>query len=836
MKTYILFISLLISTTYTFAQTKVQGALKDENNQPIPFADVYFTNSSVGTTSDMDGNFTLESENDYPELTISFIGYESRVISLLEKKTMGIQIVLKEEPTSLDEVYIVGKPKKRLSKKENPAYRILKKIWENKKRNGVKLANSYQYDKYTTVELGFDNMDSTFVKKSLKEDYNAIASKMKINTDNGTYYLPIQLTETTEKVYGDNRLKKERIDIVGQRKVGIEQQGKILERVAGVFKEINIYENDIAILNKNFVSPISTEGFGTYDYVLSDSTTVENKKYYTIYFFPRQDGDFAFQGSMTIADENFSIVDIEMKTLKQMNLNFVRSFEFKKTFSIKNDSIYIPQKNEYKGDFTLLTKGEEEKGIFVNKNETFSNYEFDTIKEPSFYDEVIEQTKVDQFKKNDRYWKKNQTEDIAEVYAVVDKVKDSKKVNGVTNKIYILSDGYINITDGLQIGSIWATTARNDVEGYRARMGFRTFKTYNDRLRLEGFLAYGFTDKKLKYGLEARYLLSNNPRTTLSAAYLNDNEQMGLITFNGTHLIPEADKGSKALFGRGSNFFLSRIQKSMLRFDWEAKKNLHFGITTSHNKIESAAPDLFSLEYLDKISNTIQSKTTDVTTDLYLSFTPGREVSGYGVDEKVGIKSHPSLLLNYRRGYKNLLGGDFNYNRIQLIYNHPISLGKFGIFDATLGAGKTFEAVPLSLLTAVSSNQTYFLVPNTFALLDYYDFVADTYFEGHFEHHFNGLLLNRIPLLKELKLRSLLTFRGVYGTISDQSKDINRSSIIYTAPSAKPYYEYGFGFENIGIGNIRPFRVDFIWRNDFQNFNGSVNPKFGIRVGIKTVF
>ena len=91
-------------------------------------------------------------------------------------------------------------------------------------------------------------------------------------------------------------------------------------------------------------------------------------------------------------------------------------------------------------------------------------------------------------------------------------------------------------------------------------------------------------------------------------------------------------------------------------------------------------------------------------------------------------------------------------------------------------------------------------------------------------------------MLKELKLRSLLTFRGVYGTISDQSKDINRSSIIYTAPSAKPYYEYGFGFENIGIGNVRPFRVDFIWRSDFQNFNGPVNPKFGIRVGIKTIF
>jgi len=170
------------------------------------------------------------------------------------------------------------------------------------------------------------------------------------------------------------------------------------------------------------------------------------------------------------------------------------------------------------------------------------------------------------------------------------------------------------------------------------------------------------------------------------------------------------------------------------------------------------------------------------------------------------------------------------------VYNYPISLGKVGVLNTTFGAGKTFEATPLSILTAVSSNQTYFLVPNTFALLDYYEFVADTYIESHIEHHFNGFILNRIPLLKKLKLRSLLTFRGVLGNISNKSKNINRSSIIYVAPSKKPYYEYGFGFENIGIGNVRPFRLDFIWRSNFKNFNGPINPKFGIRIGIKTLF
>jgi hypothetical protein len=273
----------------------------------------------------------------------------------------------------------------------------------------------------------------------------------------------------------------------------------------------------------------------------------------------------------------------------------------------------------------------------------------------------------------------------------------------------------------------------------------------------------------------------------------------------------------------------------MFRLDSEFLKNLHIGITFNHNIINSAAPELFSMNYFDKYTSQIKSETKDVNTDLYLTYTPGMDVTGFGVDKKEGIKLHSTFMFNYKRGYKNILGGDFNYNRIQILYNNPISLGKFGVFNATIGAGKTFEPTPLSILTAVSSNQTYFLLPNTFALLNYYDFVADTYLEGHFEHHFNGLIMNRIPLIKKLKLRSLLTFRGVYGTISNGSKEINRSSINYAAPT-KPYFEYGFGFENIGMGNLRPFRLDFIWRSKFQNSNGLNNPMFGIRIGINTTF
>ena len=823
-------------TNLAISQTSVSGIVVDSNKNPIPFADVTFVGSTKGTITNELGAFELASNQNYNLLDISFIGYKSKKIVLKNKITLKLIVTLKEESTSLNEIDIVTKPKKRLPKKENPAYKILTKIWQHRHSNGLKMLDHYQFQKFTTIELGLNNIDSSFLKKALKNDYNSIKLKIKQNQENKSFYIPVELLEKNETFYGDKSINKEKTQIEAEREIGVKQTGKILDRVATTFQDIDIYQNNIQILNKNFVSPLSAEGFGTYEYVLNDSTLINNKKYYTIYFFPREKGDVAFQGNFTVADKSFAIIQIDMKTLKSMNFNFVKNFEFKKTFTLMNDSLYIPDSNTYKGTFSLLTKSDNEKGIYVIKTEKFSNYNFSIKKSLSFFNKKQIQITSDQFNKNDTYWNEKQNEHTANTYDVVNKVKNNNSITNITTAIYILSDGYVNIFKGLQIGSLWSTTASNDIEGTRIQLGFRTYISDDDRFQLGGFGAYAFKDKKYKFGLEARYLLTRNHRSIISAAYLDDTDQMGLIHFNGNHLIAKTENGTKALFNRGSNYFLSKVKKAMVRYDWEPTKNLHIGLIASKNVIKSADSTKFSINYLDINSGKVKSTTTDVATDLYMSYTPGKETLGYGVDQKTGTKLHQTILFNYRKGYKNILGGNFNYNRIQVLYNYPISLGKYGIFDATVDAGKTFEATPLSILTAVSANQTYFLVPNTFALLDYYDFVADSYIEGHFEHHFNGLILNRIPLINKLKLRSVVTFRGVYGTISAQSKSINKSSIIYVAPSSKPYYEYGFGFENIGFGNIRPFRVDFIWRNNFVNYNGPVNPKFGIRVGIKTTF
>ncbi len=831
-----IFVSLLLLFTcfVSNAQLEISGQIVDINNEPLPYVNVYFKNTTNGMTTDFDGKFQLTSQKNRGSIEISFVGYETLSLKFSPKKTY-FKIVLKEASNLLDEIVIVSKPKKRLKKKENPAYRILKEIWSRKKKNGLKLVKAYQYKKLITTEIGLNNLDSLFLKKIFKKEYKKVLEELPPNDDGINYYIPLFLSETVKNIYGNNTLNTVREDVEAEKNNGVNKDGFIFERLSNSFNEIDIHKNNIEVLKKSFVSPISTTGFETYDYVLHDSITVNNKKTYSIYFFPRRNGDLAFEGFFWVADKNFSITKIKMKIHKDINLNFVRKLSFEKEFTIKDDSIYLPKKDIYSGDFTLTDKDDSNKGLTIKKTSSYSDYIFDKKLPNNFYSEKIIRYKPKQFSQNETYWDSiSKSSEKKLTYELINSVKNKKKIKQISGVLNTLSTGYISIGPSLQFGQYWNTIVRNSVEGIKIKLGFRTFKSTEDRFRLSGFVGYGTKDKRYKFGTEAKYLLNYKPRIAIGVSYLKDIEQLGgkLLNTNGLNANVF---DPNALFSRGDNYFLSDVNRTALKFDIEIKKNLHFGISGAYNIIKSASPTYFSIDYLDD-NNSVQSEVTDVSTDIYIAYTPGRFEYGFGIEQKMGKNLFPSLVVNYHRGYKGFLNGDFNYDKIQFKYNQPILLGKLGLLIATVDGGKTFGKVPITLLSPIPANQTYWLTKNTFSLMNYYDFVTDTYISGHFEQHFNGFVLNRIPLIKHLKLRSLVTFKTVYGTISDENIAINKSNITYVAPTDKMYYEYGFGFENIGYGDIRPLRVDFIWRGKHTSINGLPSPNFAVRFGVKTDF
>ena len=522
-----------------------------------------------------------------------------------------------------------------------------------------------------------------------------------------------------------------------------------------------------------------------------------------------------------------------MKVHKSINLNFVRALSFEKEFDVKQDSIYIPTKNAYEGDFTFLDKNESNKGLTIKKTILFEKYILNKPLDKSFYSQKNVKTRPNQYKKEDSYWKEKESDESKTTYKFIKEIKEKKEIKNITGLINTISSGYVNTNFDVQFGPLWTLFASNQVEGFRTKLSFRSFKSKDDRFRLGGHLAYGFKDEKIKYGLEGRYLLSYQPRIAVGLAYQKDIEQLGSSLLNTTQLLGTTF-GTDALFSRGDNFFLSKVEKIAANFDYQIKKNLHVGVNFSHSTIRSASPENFNMDYLDTNGN-IRSRITNVASDVYISFTPGRFVYGLGVVRRFGRNIYPSIILNYRKGYKGILNGTHTYDKLQIKYNQPILLSKFGVLNTTIEAGKTFGTLPIGLLNVIPANQTLSLTKDTFALLNYYDFVTDTYLTTHLEHHFNGFILNRVPLLKKLKLRSLVTFRAAYGTMSNKNIAINKSNINYNAPN-KVYYEYSVGLENIGYGNLRFLRIDAIWRSNYTPPTSSIvgpTPRFAIRIGIK---
>jgi hypothetical protein len=834
MKKYLLFL-FFIFLQYNNAQTIVAGIVIDNKKEPIPFANIYFKNSTVGATSDENGKFYLESKKTETVLVISFIGYETKEITLLSSSNKNLKIVL-SDGEALKEVVVVSKPKKHLKKEENPAYLILKKIWKNKKLNGLKLAKSYEYKKYTSLEVGINNLDSLFLKKILKKDYDSIISIVEKDKRKENFVIPIFMSENLEMIYGNNLKNKYKTDKIAERNTGIAQEGIAFDRLSQTFNEINIYDNDFFVLQKTFVSPISSNGYGVYEYVLKDSIVEDGKKYYDIYFFPRTNGDLAFQGSFLVADKTFSIASINMRTTKEINLNLVRNLYIEKKFTAINDSIFLPTLDEYEGDFTLLTKSDNEKGLFVKQKTTFSNFELNKPKEDAFYDDVVVQISAKQFLKEDNYWKENAplSNTIDTQHKIIKDLQNNKKIKGVNSLVNIASTGYIPLVKNIQMGSLWMLLSRNEVEGNRLRMGLRNFTSKEDRLRINVFGAYGFKDQKWKHGSEIKHLISQKDRIVVGISYMDDFEQLSSKIIQNSELLPR-NFGNGALFVRGENFNLTRNKRTSFEVDFAINPNFHILTAAINQDMTSADPNQFNINYINQngvLSDRVQSFSNSLT----LVYTPGRIVYGYGVEQKYSLKNFPTFLLRYTHGYKGVLNSDFQYDRMQFSINNTFALSKFGYFNSIVEGSKLWGTLPLTLLSPVNANQTYGVVEGTFSLLNYYDFVTDAYISGQFEHHFDGFILNRIPLINKLKLRSVIFYRTVFGTISQNNININRSSIKYNAPDQRFYAEYGFGFENIGIGNIRPLRIDFNWRKNYDFDNNLEHPKFGITVGVKADF
>ncbi len=809
----ILSVFFLLFITCITAQTKIEGVVSDDTGMPIAFANIIFVNSSEGTITNDNGHFYMESDETYDAIKVSFIGYETIEIPLGQKVTYGMEIVLTESTEQLQEVVVyTGKQ----SKKNNPAIDILRKIWAKKRENGVRKFKQYQYDKYEKIEFDLNTIDSALIKSKLFKGLEFMFEDLDTSRITGKTYLPIFLNETFSKVYGDNIMDKEKEDVLGNKNSGFSGNQAITAFVEDLYSDYDIYNNYLKFFDKSFTSPLSKTGIDVYNYVLSDSTFIDNKWCYNIIYYPRRKNELTFKGDFWVNDTTFAIKKINLQVTKSANINWVKEIYIEQDFEVVSDSVFLLKRDYMLSDFSF-SKKEESRGVYGKRTTVFDNYNFNNPRSEDFYKAVSDPYDPRVFSQDSIFWENARLERLNEdesgIFKLLDTLKTVPKFRTYYDIVSILGSGYVEIDKwNVDIGDIYSTFGYNDAEGIRLRGGARTYFGQNDLWRLEGYMAYGFKDKKFKHGFSGKFLLDRKNRLIVSGGNRRDIEQLGL-SLTSTNDVMGRSIASSSLVTVGSNNRLTNINLSTLSVEMEPIKNFRIDVGGSFRTLSSALPEAFSLDYVDPDSPMgISSEIKQFDLSTTLIYTPGKRTIGYGVERSNINDDYSTLVLKYTKGVDGFLESDFDYEKIQFSYQQPWQIGGYGRLTSSVELGKTFGAVPLGLLSVIPGNQTLFSLYNVFPNLDFYEFVTDTYATVHLEHNFNGRLFSRIPLLRKLNLREIVGVRGAWGQLSEENIALSApTNIPLMAPDDQIYWEYSFG-----VGNIfKILRIDFNFRGNY---------------------
>ncbi len=795
-------------------QTKVGGKVVDEFGDPVAFANVIFKNSKEGVITDENGNFYFESKENYSTLVVSYVGFEKKEIALKPGLNSGLKIELKSG-TELKEVVIyTGKT----SKKNNPAIDILRKIWERRRKNGLKMFKQYEYDKYEKVEFDLNTIDSAFMNSKVFKGMEFVFDQIDTSSISGKTYLPIFINEALYDVYGDNTIKKVKEINKANKTSGFNGNQQILAFVKDLYSDYNIYDNHLTFFDKSFTSPLSRTGIDVYNYVLRDSALIDNKWCFNIVFYPRRKNELTFKGDFWVNDTTFAIKKINMAVTKSANINWVKDIYIEQEFEVMNDSVFLLTRDYLMSDFAL-NKKEKSKGVYGKRTSFYRNHEFNKPKPTSFYKDEVNFIDNEVYNKSEEYWEENRFEKLSKdekgVYKMLDTLQTVKKFKQLYSLVSILGSGYVEFNN-FDFGNVFSTFGFNEVEGIRLRLGGRTYFGPNDPWRVQAFTAYGFDDQKFKYGVSGKWMVDKKNRIIISGGNRRDIEQIG-ASLTTTNDVLGRSFASSALFTTGSNGKLTNINLTNVSFEIEPVKNWTFQAGISHRTLVSASPT-FSLDYYTTLpsaanpAGVVKSDVRQSEANLQIEYTPNRKTIGFGVERDIVDSPYSRVFINYSHGFEGILNSDIRYDKIQLYYKQPFIIGPLGRTNLILEAGKTFGTIPLGLMSVIPGNQTYFSIENTFNNLNFYEFISDQYVTLQWNHNFQGRLFARIPFMRKLNWREVVGIKGVYGTISDANRAINASGLPYLAPE-KVYWEY-----SAGIGNIfKVFRIDFAWRGSYLN-------------------
>ena len=827
----------------TQAQDMISGHVVDEaTGEGIGFASVQYKGVNLTTITDPQGRFSIRLIKG-KRLTISVLGYKTKTIDV-NSDSEKLFVSMRQDTKTLKEV-TVKKKRTRYSRKNNPAVELMKRVIANKKRTNLSNRDFYQYQKYQKLTLALNDVNPQMLQNPKLSKFPWLLNQVETNALTGRLILPVSVDETvTQKIYRRSPHSEKNI-IKGQRSSGINdffQTGEILNTMTkDIFTDINIYDDQVRILQHPFTSPISDGAISFYRYYIEDTLVVDRDSCIHLHFLPNNQQDFGFRGDLyVLKDSSCQVKRCDLILPNQTDVNFVENMKLVQEFTKLPTGEWVLSVDDMIVEMVLFDFLQ--KGVAI-KTTRLSDYSFDEIPRQLFRGKAKTKVDPDAEMMGEDFWNQNRKVELTKSENAMDDFLNGMQKEGGFKYILwamkLLVENYIETgkNSKLDIGPVNTFVSTNFIDGLRTRFSAQTTANLSRHLFWKGYAARGWKSKKNYYSTTFTWSLNKKK-------YVPDEFPKRNISFLSTYDV--MSPSDKFLSTDKDNVFTAlkwaTVDKMMFynrqQLTLEREEEWGFRTLLSMKTEQNEAAGNMTFVPLAS-SESVKFRTTELRAEI--EYSPGAlYVNSKNKRHKVNREA-PILTLSHTIGFKGLLGGDYEYNYTETSIFKRFWFGSWGRIDFYTRAGVQWNQVPFPLLCMPAANLSYFSQKQTFNLMTNMEFLNDRFVSVDFNWDMQGKLFNRIPLIKKLRWREYVGARMLWGALSDKNNPYLEqnagSNILMAFPDQSrlmnpeiPYWEISLGIRSI----FRFFQVEYVRR---MNYNDNrFGPKNSVRFGFTLMF
>ena len=851
-KSFIIF--LLLGCCISVSAQNIQGVVTDSStNEPIPYLSVFYEGKGVGSITDNDGNYKVETRKGWNKLTFSAVGYVTKVVNIIPGVTKNLNVRMRPDDIMLDEVVV--KPKReKYSRKNNPAVELMKKVIAHKKNNKLSENDYYQYNKYQKITMSLNDVTPEMLEKGMYKKMPFLKDQIELCEETNKFILPISVDETaSQKIYRKHP-KSEKTIIKGMSSTGVNElfaTGDMLSTVLkDVFTDVNIYDNDIRLLQYPFISPISSsDAISFYKFYIMDTTFVDKDKCFHLTFVPNNSQDFGFTGHLyVLADSSYTVKKCTMNLPKKSGVNFVDNMDIIQEFEQLPNGEWVLKTDDMIVEMTLMKIMQ---GFQIRRTTRYSDYAFDELPQQLFKRKGAEIKEADAMMRGDDFWNQYRPVPLTQTESSMDMlVKRLEQMPGFKYVIFVLKAFIENFVETgtkehpskVDIGPVNTMISNNYIDGLRLRMSAQTTANLNPHLFFKGYYAYGFKDHRSKYMGEVEYSFNKKeylprefPKNSITFSYQYD-------VMSPTDKFLKTDKDNVFVSFKTSTVDqMSYVRNIALKYENETQFGLKTTVEVKHSTDEPTG----GLAYItNDDQKTLVPEIQTMEASLAFRYAPG-ETFVNTKQRRIPVSfDAPVFTLSHTAGFKGVLGGEYNYNLTEIGLYKRFWFSSWGKIDMFVKGGAQWNKVPFPLLIMPAANLSYILQRETFNLINNMEFLNDRYASLDVSWDLNGKIFNRIPLLKKLKWREAIGFKMLYGHLTDKNNPMKHpgDSELFLFPTRDgrptsfvmdpktPYMECSVGIHNI----FKILHIDYVRRLNYLDHPDA--NKWGVRFMVMMTF